>query len=105
MFNSRLKNCRYRNLISVDQPVVNNLEHKECDSLNIAWKEAVQNDNDVFWVINVTTLFDDERKEIKKLLTFPLGKNMVPLNIQVDPANPLSSLKTNVLHESCLIII
>ena len=48
----------------------------------------------------MTTIFDNEGKELKKLLNIGLGnENQVILNIQVDSASPVSFLKQNVLHE------
>ena len=57
-------------------------------------------ENDDYSVLNVTTIFDNDGKELKKLLNIGLGKeNQVILNIQVDSASPVSFLKKNVLHE------
>ena len=48
----------------------------------------------------MTTIFDDDGKELKKILNIGLGKeNQVFLNIQVDSASPVSFLKKNLLHE------
>ena len=55
---------------------------------------------DDYSVLKVTTIFDDEGKELKKLLNFGLGKeNQVTLNIQFDSASPVIFFKQNVLHE------
>ena len=48
----------------------------------------------------MTTIYDNQGKELKKLLNIGLGKeNQVILNIQVDSVSPVSFLKQNVLHE------
>ena len=70
-----------------------------CGIIN-AWSESGQSENDDYSVLNVTTIFDDDGKELKKILNIGLGKeNQVILNIQVDSASPVSFLKKNVLHE------
>ena len=59
-----------------------------------------QSNNDDYSVLNVTTIYDDQGKELKKLLNIGLGnENQVILNIQVDSASPVSFLKQNVLRE------
>ena len=64
------------------------------------WSKSGQSENDDYSVFNVTTIFDDDGKELKQLINFCLGKeNKVILNIQVDSASPVSFLKKNVLHE------
>ena len=48
-------------------------------------------------------MFDNEGKELKKLLNIGLGKeNQIILNMKVDSASPVSFLKKNVLHELIL---
>ena len=65
-----------------------------------SWLESGQSENDNYFVLNITSIFDDDGKELKKLLNIGLGKeNRVILNIQVDSANPVSFLKKNVLRE------
>ena len=62
--------------------------------------ESGQSENDYYSVLNVTTIFEEDGKRLKKLLNIGLGKeNQVILNIQVDSASPVSFLKKNVLHE------
>ena len=57
-------------------------------------------ENDDYSVLNFTTIFDNDGKELKKLLNIGLEKeNQVTLNVQVDSASPVSFLKKNVLHE------
>ena len=51
-------------------------------------------------VLIVFTTFEDDEKELKKLLNIGLGeKDQVTLNIQMDSASPVSFLKRIVLHE------
>ena len=79
-----------------------NTDHvnRECCGVINAWSESGQSENDDYSVINVTTVFDNDGKELKILLNMGLGKeNQVILNIQVDSASPVSVLKKNVLHE------
>ena len=84
-----------------DHPDVNiNQVNRECYGVINAWSESGQSENDDYSVLNVTTIFDDDGKELKKLLNIGLGKeNQVILKIQVDSASPISFLKKNVLHE------
>ena len=42
-----------------------------------AWSEPGQSENDDYFVLNVTKIFDDEGKELKKLLNFGLGKENI----------------------------
>ena len=57
-------------------------------------------DNDDYSALNVTTIFDDDGKALKKLPNIGLGKeNQVILSIQVDSASPVSFLKKKSLHE------
>ena len=73
---------------------------RECCGVINAWSESGQSENDDYSVLNVTTIFDNDGKELKKLLNIGLGKeNQVIFNIQVDSASPVSFLKKNVLHE------
>ena len=59
-----------------------------------------QSDNDDYSVLNVTTIYDNQGKELKKLLNIGRGKeNQVILTIQVDSTSPVSFLKQNFLHE------
>ena len=65
-----------------------------------SWSESGQSENDDYSVLNFTTIFDNDGKELKKLLNIGLEKeNQVTLNVQVDSASPVSFLKKNVLHE------
>ena len=74
--------------------------NRECCGVINAWSECGQSENDDYSLLNVTTIFDNDGKEVKKLLNIGLGKeNQVILNIQVDSASPVSFLKKNVLHE------
>ena len=73
---------------------------RECCGVINVWSESGQSENDDYSVLNVTTIFDEDGKELKKLLIIGLGKeNQVILIIQVDSASPVSFLKKNVLHE------
>ena len=84
-----------------EQPDVNNdrAKRKCCGVIN-ACSESGQSDNDDCSVLNVTTIYDDQGKELKKPLNIGQGsKNQVVLKIQVDSASPVSFLKQNVLHE------
>ena len=84
-----------------DIPDVNtdHIDRERCGVIN-AWSESGQSENDDYSVLNVTTIFGEDGKELKKLLNIGLGKeNQVILNIQVDSASPVSFLKKNVLHE------
>ena len=64
-----------------------------CGVIN-TWSESGQSENDDYSVLNVNTIFDDDGKELIKLLNSGLGKeNQVILNIQVDSASPVSFLK------------
>ena len=75
------------------------LNRKCCGVIN-SWSESGQSDNDDYSVLNVTTIYDNQRKKLKKLLNIGLGKqNQVFLIFQVDSASPLSFLERNVLHE------
>ena len=74
--------------------------NRDCCGVSNAWSDCGQSENDDYSVLNVTTIFDDNGKELKKLLNFGLGKeNQVILNIQADSANPVCFLKKNFLHE------
>ena len=84
-----------------DQPDVN-IDHvnRECCGVINAWSESGKSENDEYTVLKVATIFDDDGKELQKLLNIGLGKeNQIILNIQVDSASPVSFLKKNVLHE------
>ena len=85
----------------LEQPdVFNNRVIRECCGVINAWSEFGQSDSDDYSVLDVTTLHDNQGKELKKLLNIGLGKeNQVILIIQVDLASPGSFLKRNVLHE------
>ena len=48
--------------------------NRECFGLINAWSETGQSENDDYSVLNVTTIFDDDGKELKKLLNTDLGK-------------------------------
>ena len=112
---TRLCKSRRKNVNIVDSQIVYNTDHnypseqpdvhidhanRECCGVINAWSESGQSDNDDYSVLNVTTIYDDQGKELKKLLNIGLGnENQVILNIQVDSASPVSFLKQNVLHE------
>ena len=65
-----------------------------------SWSESGQSENDDYSVLKFTTIFDNDSKELKKLLNIGLGKeNQVTLKIQVNSTSPVSFLKKNVLHE------
>ena len=106
---SRRKNVNIVNTQIVDntdfnpsdiQDVNTDLMDRECCGVINAWSESGQSENDDYSVLIVTTIFDNDGKELKKLLNIGLGKeNQVILNIQVDSASPVSFLKKNVLHE------
>ena len=86
---------------SWDHPDVNSdhVNREFCGVIN-AWSESIQSENDDYSVLKVTIIFDDDGKELKKILNIGLGKkNQVILIIQVDSASPVSFLKKNVLHE------
>ena len=84
-----------------EQPDVNNDRvNRECCGVVNAWSESGQSDNDDYSVLKVTTIYDNQGKELKKLLNIGLGKaNQVIPNIQVASAGPVSFLKQNVSHE------
>ena len=112
---SRLCKSRRKIVNIVDSQIVNNTDcnypseqpdvnidraNRECCGVINAWSESGQSDNDDYSVLNVTTIYDDQGKELKKLLNIGLGnENQVIFNIQVDSTSPLSFLKQNVLHE------
>ena len=75
-------------------------ENREFGGVINAWSELGHSENDDYSVLNITTIFDDDGKELKKLLNIGLGnENQVILNRQVGSAIPVSFLKKNVLHE------
>ena len=86
-----------------DFPDINtDLVNIECCGVINAWSESGQSETTIT-VLNVTTNFDNDGKELKNLLNIGLGKeNQVNLNIKVDSASPVSFLKKNVLHELIL---
>ena len=111
---TRLCRSRRKNVNIVNTQIVDNTDFnpsdipdvytdhtdRECCGVINAWSESGQSENDDYSVLNVTTIFDNDGKELKKLLNIGLGKeNQVILNIQVDSASPVSFLKKNVLHE------
>ena len=58
-----------------DQPDVNfDNVNKKCCGVMIAWSRSGQTENGDYSVLNVTTIFDDDGKELKKLLNIGLGK-------------------------------
>ena len=84
----------------LDQPPVNNNVQKKGFWPINARSETGQNDDEDYSVLNVTTIFDNDEKELKKLLNFGLEKeNFVQLKRQVASASPVSFLKRNVLRE------
>ena len=112
---TRLCKSRRKNVNIVDSQIVNNTDcnylseqpdvnndriNRECCGVINAWSESGQSDNDDYSVLNVTTIYDDQGKELNKLLNIGLGsENQVILNIQVDSASPVSFLKQNVLYD------
>ena len=106
---SRRKNVNFVNSQIVDDTDFNpsdipdvNKDHvdRECCGVINAWSVSGQSENDDYSVLNVTTIFDEDGKELKKLLKIGLGKeNQVILNIQVDSASPVSFFKKNVIQE------
>ena len=112
---TRLCKSRRKNVNIVDSQIVNNTDCKypseqsdvnndraniECCGVINAWSESGKSDNNDYYVLNVTTIHDDQGKELKKLLNIGLGnENQVIFNIQVDSASPVSFLKQNALHE------
>ena len=108
---TRLCKSRRRNVNLVNNQIVDDTDlnlpdvntdhvHRECCGFINAWLESEQSENDDYSVLNVTTIFDNDGKELKKLLIIGLGKeNQVVLNMQVDSASPVIFLKKNVLHE------
>ena len=84
-----------------DHPDVNmdHVNRKFCGVIN-AWSESGESKNYDYSVLTITTIFDDNGKELKKLLKIGLEKeNQVILNIQVDSNSPVSFLKTKILNE------
>ena len=64
--------------------------NRECCGVINAWSESGQSNYDNYSISKVTLIFDDDGKELKKLLKIGLGKeNQVILNIQVDSAKPI----------------
>ena len=58
-----------------EQPDVNNDRvNRECCIVIDAWSESGQSDNNDYSVLNVTTIYDNKGKELKKLLNIGLGK-------------------------------
>ena len=54
----------------------------ECCGVINAWSKSGQSENDDYSVLNVTTIFGEDGKELKKLLNIGLGKeNQVILNV------------------------
>ena len=111
---TRLCKSRRRNLNILNNQIVDNTNlnpsdipdvntdhvNRECCGVINAWLESGQSENDDYSVLNVTTVFDNDGKELKKLLNIGLEKEIqVILNIQVDSASPVSFLKKNVLQE------
>ena len=80
---SRRRNVRIVNNQMVDNTdfnpsdlpdVITNHVIRECCGVINAWSESGQSENDNFSVLNITTIFDNDGKELKKLLNFGLGK-------------------------------
>ena len=85
----------------IQQSIYNSLnsQNEFCGVIK-PWTEAGLSDNEDYSVSNVTTIFDSDGKELKKLLNIDLGKeNLVQLKIQINSANPISFFKKNVNHE------
>ena len=85
----------------VQQSIHNSLNsQKEFCGVTNAWTEAGLSDNDNYSVLNVTTIFDSNARELKKLLNIGLGKEkLVQLDIKFDSASPISFFNKNVYHE------
>ena len=111
---TRLCKSRRRNVSIVNNQIVDNTDFnpsdipdvntdhvdRECCGVINAWSESGQSENNDYSVLNVTTIFDNDGKELKKILNIGLGKeNQVTLNIQVDSASQVSFLKKTVLYE------
>ena len=111
---TRLCRSRRKNVNIVNTQIIDNTDFnpsdipdvntghidRECCGVINAWSESGQTENDDYSVLNVTTIFGQDGKELKKLVNIGLRKeNQVILNIQVDSASPVSFLKKNVLHE------
>ena len=61
--------------IPSDHPDVNmDYVNRECFGLINAWSESGQSETDDYSVLNVTTILDDDGKELKKLLNIGLVK-------------------------------
>ena len=82
---SRRKNVNIVNSQIVDKTDFNlsdipdvNRDHvdRECCGVINAWSESGQSENDDYSVLNVTTIFDEVGKELKKLLNIGLGKKI-----------------------------
>ena len=76
----------------IQQSIYNSLNSQKefCGVIN-AWTEAGLSDNEDYSVLNVTTVFDSNGKDLKNLLNIGVGKEiLVQLNIQIDSANPIS---------------
>ena len=78
---TRLCKSRRKNVNIVDSQIVNNTDHnypseqpdvhidhanRECCGVINAWSESGQSDNNDYSVLNVTTIYDDQGKELKK---------------------------------------
>ena len=97
--NNQIRDNTDFNLSNIPDVNTDHVDRKCCGAKN-AWSGSGQSENEDYSVLNVTTIFDNDGKELKKLLNIGLGKeNQVILNIQVDSASPVSFLKKNVLHE------
>ena len=55
-----------------------NTDHvdRECCGVINTWSESGQSENDNYSVLNVTTIFDDDGKELKNLSYIGLGKKI-----------------------------
>ena len=87
---TRLCKSRRRNVNIVNNQIVDNADinpsdlpdvntdhvNRECCGVIKAWSESGQSENDNYSVLNVTTIFDNDGKELEKLLNIGLGKKI-----------------------------
>ena len=70
---SQIVNNTDCNYPSEQSDVNNDHANREwCGVIN-AWSESGQSDNDDYSVLKLTTIYDDQGKELKKLLNIGLG--------------------------------
>ena len=60
-----------------DPPNINMVhENRESCGIINAWSESDQSENDDYTVLNITLIFDDDGKELKKFLNIVSGKKI-----------------------------